>query len=273
MVGALDHVQIVLDDDHGVAVADELVERFHQRVDVVEVQTRRRLVENEQRVALPFSAQIVGQFHALVLTARQRGRRLSQLDVAQSHVLQGLEASHDLVLIIGIALVKELDCLVHRHVQHVADGAVAEGHVQRVAREAFAVASLAGERDVGHELHLDGDGAFAFAFLAAPAGRVEREEAGVVAHLLGQLLLSEQLAYLVKGFQVGGRVAARALADGPLVDELDGLQAAQVARETVVAAGSISGLVKLARQGRVEDLAHQGRLARAAHTGDNGHHA
>ena len=72
----------------------------------------------------------------------------------------------------------------------------------------FAVAGFTREGDVGHELHLDGDGALTLAFLAAAARRVEREEAAVVAHLLGQLLLGEKLAYLVKGLEVGGRIAA-----------------------------------------------------------------
>ena len=177
------------------------------------------------------------------------------------------------MLVIGVGLVEELDGLVHRHVQHVADGLVTEGHVQRVAAEAFAVAGLARQRDVGHELHLDGDGALALALLAAPAGGVEREETGVIAHLLGQLLLGEQLAYLVKGLQIGRGIAARALADGPLVDEFHGLQAAQVAGDAAVAAGHLGRLVIVAGQGGVEDLAHQRRFARAAHAGNDGHHA
>ena len=76
VVGALDDVEVMLDDDHRVAVADELVKRLHQRVDVVEVQTRRRLVKDEQRVALSLAAQVVGELHALVLAARERRGRL-----------------------------------------------------------------------------------------------------------------------------------------------------------------------------------------------------
>ena len=73
VVGALDDFQVVLDDDHRVAVADELVKGFHQRVDVVQVQAGGGFVKDEQRVALPLAAQVIGQFHALVFAARQRG--------------------------------------------------------------------------------------------------------------------------------------------------------------------------------------------------------
>jgi hypothetical protein len=37
-VGGLDHVQVVLDDHHGVAVAHQAVQHLEQHVDVVEVQ-------------------------------------------------------------------------------------------------------------------------------------------------------------------------------------------------------------------------------------------
>ena len=71
MVGTLDDLQVVLDDDHRVPVADELVKRAHQRVDVMQVQSRCGLVKDEHRVALALAAQVVGEFHALVLAARQ----------------------------------------------------------------------------------------------------------------------------------------------------------------------------------------------------------
>src|SRR6266567_8293885 len=45
-VGPLDDVEMVLDDEHGVTGVDEPVEHAAQGSDVVEVQTRRRLVED-----------------------------------------------------------------------------------------------------------------------------------------------------------------------------------------------------------------------------------
>ena len=44
------------------------------------------------------------------------------------------------MFVIGARLVEEFNRLVHGHVQHVADGAVTEGHIKRIAREALAMA-------------------------------------------------------------------------------------------------------------------------------------
>ena len=47
VVGALDYIEIMLDNDNRVPVADELVKRLHQRVDVVEMETGSRLIKDE----------------------------------------------------------------------------------------------------------------------------------------------------------------------------------------------------------------------------------
>ena len=50
-VRALDHVEIVLDDDHRVAETDEPLQHIQQLVNVGEVQTRGGLVEDVNRSA------------------------------------------------------------------------------------------------------------------------------------------------------------------------------------------------------------------------------
>src|SRR5712691_2763443 len=45
VIGRLDHVHVMLDDQHGVAGVDEAIQHTQQLLDVVEVQARRRLVE------------------------------------------------------------------------------------------------------------------------------------------------------------------------------------------------------------------------------------
>ncbi len=50
-VGRLDHLEIVLDDDHGVAQVGQTVNHFQQVLDVVEVQSRGRLVEDVKGLA------------------------------------------------------------------------------------------------------------------------------------------------------------------------------------------------------------------------------
>ena len=48
-VGGLDHVQVVLDHHHGVAMIAQPVQHRQQHLDVMVVQASRRLVEDVQR--------------------------------------------------------------------------------------------------------------------------------------------------------------------------------------------------------------------------------
>ena len=57
----------------------------------MEMQARGGFVEDEQRGFVIFLGEIVGQFQALILTARERGSGLAEGDVAQSDLLEGEE--------------------------------------------------------------------------------------------------------------------------------------------------------------------------------------
>lgn len=268
VVGTFDDVHIVFDDDERMAAQDESVESRQQAFDVVEMQPRGRFVEDENGRFRFLHAEIVGQFHALVLAARKGIGRLTQLDVAQSHVLQRFEFFRYLGLPVRV---EELDGLVYRHVEHVINVLPAEFHFQQVTFEPFAVARLAFQHEVGHELHFHRDRPFAFAFLATSAFGVEREEAGREAHLLGQRLCGEQFAYLVVGLDVGDGVAARRLADGILVHELDILYHLQVAFQSEELARTVGHFVELPFHGAIEDVAHEGGLTRSADSRDHRH--
>ena len=92
-VGRLDHVEIVLDDDHRVAEIDQPAEHVQQLADVVEVQAGGRLVEDVERVAGVDAAQFGGQLDPLGLAAGERGRRLAERQVAQADLLQAAQAA------------------------------------------------------------------------------------------------------------------------------------------------------------------------------------
>jgi hypothetical protein len=70
-VGGLDHVQVVLDDDDGVAGVAQLVQHLQQQLDVVEVQAGGGLVQDVERAAGVALAQLQRQLHALRFAARQ----------------------------------------------------------------------------------------------------------------------------------------------------------------------------------------------------------
>src|SRR5262245_41868911 len=70
-VRLLDHVEVVLDHEHGVPRVDEPLEHVEQLLDVGEVKTGRRLVKDVQRLPGRNLGELGRQLHALRLTAGQ----------------------------------------------------------------------------------------------------------------------------------------------------------------------------------------------------------
>jgi hypothetical protein len=77
-VGALDHVEVVLDDDDRVALVDQPLQHPEQLADVLEVQPGGRLVEDVDRAPGRALLQLGGQLDALGLATGQRRRRLAE---------------------------------------------------------------------------------------------------------------------------------------------------------------------------------------------------
>ena len=71
VVGTLYDIEVMFDDENGVASFDELVERVEQASDVVEMKSCCRLVEDEEGRGLLFLTNEVRQFHTLVLPSGQ----------------------------------------------------------------------------------------------------------------------------------------------------------------------------------------------------------
>ena len=111
MVGTLDDLHVMLDDEDGVAPFDEGIEGLEQPLDVMEVQTRRRLVEDEQRGLLLLLSDEIGEFHALVLTTGERGGVLAEFDIAESHLFESFQTLHDRLAHLSCLLVSLSPCL------------------------------------------------------------------------------------------------------------------------------------------------------------------
>ena len=94
-VGGLDHLEVVLDHHHGVALLDQRVQHLQQLAHVLEVQAGGGLVEDVERLAGRAPRQLLGELDPLRLAARERGRRLAELDVAEADLLQRLELVAD----------------------------------------------------------------------------------------------------------------------------------------------------------------------------------
>ena len=70
MIGCLDHVEVVLDEQNGVSGVHETIERLQQPLDVGEMQSRRRLVEDVDGVLRPLQrAQLCRDLDPLRLAA------------------------------------------------------------------------------------------------------------------------------------------------------------------------------------------------------------
>src|SRR5439155_15985698 len=110
----------------------------------LEMQARRRLVQDVKgapRVAL---GQLGGELHPLRLAARQGRRRLAQGDVPESYVVQELQFRPDARLVL-----EELQRLGDRQAEHVGDRLSFISDLQRLAVVAPALAHLARDVDVG----------------------------------------------------------------------------------------------------------------------------
>ena len=209
VVGGLDDVEVVLDDDHGVALVDETVQHVEEPPDVLEVQPRRRLVEDVHRASRRPLAQLARELHPLRLTTGERGRRLSEPHVAEPDVDERLQVRRD-----GRQVLEECERLLDRQVEDVGDGEPSVADLERLAVVATPLADLAGHVDVGEEVHLDAERAVAVARLAAAALHVEAEAPRLVAAELRLRCRRVQLAQMVEQPRVGRGVRARRATDG-----------------------------------------------------------
>src|SRR5687768_16253785 len=115
-VRRLDDVEVVLDHQDGVPAIDEAVQHFEQQPDILEVQSCRGFVEDVQGASCIPLRELGRELHALRLASRERGRALTEMDVAQSHVVQRLELLPDARLVL-----EERQRVLHREIQDFAD--------------------------------------------------------------------------------------------------------------------------------------------------------
>src|SRR5687767_2036834 len=256
-VGGLHDVEVVLDDDHGVARFDQAVQHLEQLLDVGEVQPGRRLVEDVERLAGGAPRQLRRELHPLRLSPRERRGRLAEMDVAETDVEQRLQLRRD-----GGDVLEELERVLDRHAEDVRDVLSLVVDLERLAVVALPGADLAGHVHVGEELHLDLDDPVARARLAPPALHVEGEAAGRVAADPGVGDLAEDVADRREEAGVGRGVRARCAADRRLVD-VDHLVEELDALDDVVLARALLRLRDRLRETAVQDVVHERALPRA----------
>ena len=170
-IRAFHNIEMVFDDQDGVAGLHQPLQAIQQALNIREMQARRGLVENVKvMTAASQFPQLGGEFDALRLPAGEDGGRVAQLQVTKAERVPASPACGRLRVdrrrsprfLIDISSTSAM--LRPRH-------ATCEGFLAVAAP----LACRAGHFDVRHERQLREIGAVAGAFLAAPAFHIEAE--------------------------------------------------------------------------------------------------
>ena len=247
--------------DDGLTGIDQVVENPDQTRDVGEMEPCRRLVEEKEPAGRIHTREESGEAEPLGFPARQGRGRLTECEISQADAGERPESIAD-----PRPLRKELPRFVDGHRENLVHVPTAVADLENVWFEARTITALAGHLEIGHEMHLDGHGAHAFA-LFAPTGRgIERKMSGRDSRSLCRRGRCEQSANIVVGLQVGRRVRATRPTGGSLTHQ-DDLVVVIEARESIAGSG-LHTFALIAQPPIVEDLLDQGRLTRARDSGD-----
>ena len=99
-------------------------------------------------------------------------------------------------------LLEEVYGIAHRHFKYVVDILTVELDFKHFVLEAFAMAGLALELEIGHELHGDGYSSLALALVTTSSVGIEREMPRTEAELFGQRLLCKEMTYLIIDLEI-----------------------------------------------------------------------
>ena len=163
-----DDVQVVLDDDDGIAPVHEPLQRGDELCDVRHVQPRRGLVEHEDGPPEGGRGELGGQLDPLRFATGKRRARLPELEIPEPDLREEVERPPH-----RREWREELAAFVDRHGENVGDGFSLQRDGERIRVVAAARADLATDVDLRQERHRHAEPPLALALLAAAAGNVE----------------------------------------------------------------------------------------------------
>ena len=270
MVRALDDLQVVLDHEQRVALFHQPVEDAHEQRHVVEMQSGRGLVEDQQAVLVLLIRQPFDEFQPLRFAAAEHVQRLAEREIAEPDLLQHDERlDHFLFAELG----EKTDRLADRQLEHVVDGFLREANLQHMRLVAFALALRAADEDVAEKLHLDLLEAHPAAALATTHAGVEGKGARGEPVRHGVRRAGEKFADVVEDAEIDRRRGARRARERRLVDHhhlLDLVRAEELLQR---AGGFLRREVFGREQISVKHVMHERALARARDAGDARQHA
>ena len=90
-VGTFHYVRVVFNNKDGMATLDKRVKGLKQFLDIMEIQSGSRLIKDEKVVIIRISfSQESGELYTLCFTTGKSAAGLSQGNIAQPYILQGL---------------------------------------------------------------------------------------------------------------------------------------------------------------------------------------
>ena len=270
-VGTFDHFEIVLDHDQRIPALHQSLKQPHQDGDIVEMQSSRRLVENEKTSGRSirvrrFVRQMPDQLQPLRFAAGQGVERLPEPQITEAHFIEHIEFVAEFL---GFANLREkLDCFTYRHLEDAVDRFSVELDAQDVRLKTAAFALGAPHVEIAQELHLDLFEAGAATALATAAAGVEGERARrqPLRHRFREP--GEKLTHPIVKSEVKNRGRAWRARELCLIDH-DHLTDAVRARDRFARAGRL--LILLAfrlEQVPIKDVVNQRGLSRAGHARD-----
>ncbi len=184
-----------------VAQAREYADEF---VHVVGVKPRGGLVEDINGFARAALGKLGCKLYPLRLAARKGGCALPQPDIAEPDVAQRFK-----LVVNGSYGFEERRRLLHSHFQHVGNRLAFILYFKRFAVVPLTAAHLAGDKNIGQEVHCNLQNTVALTVFAPAARYVKRKSSALVPPLLCVLSGGEQVAYHCKHARISRGVTAR----------------------------------------------------------------
>ena len=218
------HIQVVFDDDQRMPCVQQSPQGTHEFGDVIEMQTRGRLIEQKQHAfaserlttgggRFGCVSQKARQLESLRFAAAERGHRLAQAHVFKAHIDDGLQSPNHLTV-----LGKHQHRLAHRQVQHIGHvekskrftgrGSALELDLQNVRSVPLTIAIRTAQVHIAEELHFDMLKPRSATGRAAPIAAVETEFGRGVTALTRQGGVGKQLTNRIPSAHVTHRVGA-----------------------------------------------------------------
>ena len=250
-VGGFDDVEIVLDNEEGVAGGAEFEENVEEFGDIVEMQACGRLIENVERLPEGLAAEFGGEFDALRFPTAESGAGLAEANVTEPDFG---ESQADIVNLRDGS--EEINGFVDGHVEDVGDVHAFVGDLESFAIVAAAVAGFASHVNRREKVHFNFDEAVALAFFAAATFHVEAETAWTVTADFGGREASKEIANMVEDASVSRGITPRRATNRGLIDDDDFIEDFSAA-DFVVSARFFFGAVPLAEKSAAENVVHQ----------------